>query len=82
MIYADHVPAVIEHAPATQGIHGRGHRGSTCVNEIGNVLLSERYLKRVAMRAWGPKYQGEFAQGFNEPRFEPQGTSASATGGN
>ena len=70
MIYADEVPTVIEHTLATQGIHGLGHRGSAGVNEIGNVLLSERYLKRVAMRAWGSKHQGKFAQGFNEPRFD------------
>ena len=70
MIYADEVPTVIEHTQTTQGIHCLGHRGSAGVNEIGNVLLSERYLKRVAMRAWGSKHQGKFAQGFNEPRFD------------
>ena len=73
MIHADQVPAVIEHTTATQGVHGLGYRRSTGVNEISDVLLSQRYLERVAMWARRSEHQGEFAQGLDEPRFDPFG---------
>jgi hypothetical protein len=73
VIHAYQVPTVIEHTPATQGVHGLGHHRSTSVNEIGDILLSERYLQSVAMWARGSKHHGEVSQGFNEPRFDPFG---------
>jgi hypothetical protein len=70
MVHAYQLPLVVEHALTTQGVHGLGHRWPTSKHEIGNVLLSKRYLERVTMWAGGPKHQGEFAQGFNEPCFD------------
>ncbi len=70
MIHAYQLPSVIQHAPATQGVHGLGHRRSTSANEIGDVLLSERNLKRIPVWARRPKHQGQFAQGLNESRLD------------
>src|SRR5208337_3472970 len=66
MVHAYQFPPIVEYATATQGVHRLRHRRSTSINQIGNVLLSERYLERVTMWARSPKHQGEFAQGFNE----------------
>ena len=70
MVHAYQFPPIVEHALATQGVHGLGRHWPTNIHQIGNVLLSKRNLERVTMWARSPKHQGEFAQGFNESRLD------------